>query len=1009
MSTPPKAKGSRFWRKLRIYFRRFRMVVWLLALAVLGALIYLNLVGLPDFLKRPLVARLQEAGLDVNFSALRLHWARGFIAEQASFGATQATNDPAIPRFTAQELEFNFHLRALLRGQFQLDSFALRSGKLQWTILESNAPPCSLTISNIDSSFRLLPQDCWVLEDFRAQFGGAHFFVSGTLTNASALFEERPDRPRTPRRINAVQLRRISDIVDQIKFPTPPELRLELTGDAKDVRTFDAVLSVKAAAAQTPWGAGKNLLLLTRLSPPASNALSRLEINLQAGTAETRWANTTNLEMKLRLETITTRTDLVNGTLTVRADGMESRWANLKGAHFKANWTHAVTNPIPRQARIEGHADDVTAWLTRAMEVDFAATLDELPDPPAPDESLGFWNALLPYQTRWSGSVGRLRSLMLQADQLRAEGEWHAPQLSISNLEARLYQGALTSSARLDIQTRELNAQCAADFEPFRILPLLPPVAQDWLKKFTWANPPKLACDVAATLPVWTNRSPDWQEELLPTLRLAGQVAVTNGTYQDIHADWVTTHFYYSNLIWHLPNLTVGRPEGGLQIEHRANDATREFYFRIHSTMDPRAVLPALSPDIRRGLDQCEFGPPPEIDGELWGRWRDASSLGFRGQVALTNFAFRSQLVTAAVTKIDYTNLIISCLEPRVWNGTQHLAADAIVADFNAHRVYFTNGISTFAPSNIVRAIGPVVTRVMSPYHFGEPPIARVSGWAPMADPDDANLIFEGEGRDFEALNFKAQNYRARILWQGDLLTITNVAGDFYGGKADGWAQFVFNDNGRAQYVFTANVTNSRLAPLVADITQKTNHLEGLLTGQLMVTNATTETIKTWSGYGHAMLRDGLLWELPVFGVLSGPLDSIMPGVGNSRFTEAHGTFTLGTGLIYSPDLEMRSSMMRLKYRGAVDFDGNLNSRITAEPLRDTPVVGTVVSTILSPVARLFAYRITGTMHNPKSEPIYIPRILLVPFSPFQTIGNLFSSEPAKTEAEKFAPEPETK
>jgi hypothetical protein len=235
------------------------------------------------------------------------------------------------------------------------------------------------------------------------------------------------------------------------------------------------------------------------------------------------------------------------------------------------------------------------------------------------------------------------------------------------------------------------------------------------------------------------------------------------------------------------------------------------------------------------------------------------------------------------------------------------------------------------------------------------------------------------------------------------------VAGDFYGGKADGWARFVFTEGDGAQYAFTVNVTNARLPALVADITQKPNQLEGLLSGQLMITNADTESIKTWNGSGRALLRDGMLWELPIFGVLSGPLDSLMPGVGNSKFTEAHGTFNLGNGAIYSSDLEMRSSMMRLKYRGAVDFDGNLNSRIIAEPLRDTPVVGTVMSTILSPVARLFAYRITGTMHNPKSEPVYIPRILLVPFSPFQTLGSLFSSEPAKTESEKFGPEPETK
>lgn len=1022
MSTPSKAKGSRFWRKLRIYFRRFRIAVWLLALALLGALIYLNLVGLPDFLKRPLVARIREAGLDVDFAALRLHWSRGFIAEQVSFGASQATNDPAVPRFTAEELEFNFHLRALLQGRLQLDSVTLRRGQLHWTLRDanpdSNAPPTTLTISDIESSFRLLPGDCWALDDFRAQFGGAHFFVSGSLTNAATLFTGKPTPPGPPgppappgpsRQISAAQLQRISDLVNQIKFPTPPELRLEVTGDVTDLRTFDALLSVKAAAAQTPWGAGADLLLLTRLSPPESNELSRLEINLQAGAADTRWASTTNLELKLRLETSAAQPELVQGNLTLRAAGAASRWASVTGAQLKASWTQSVTNPIPRQAQIESHADAVNSWLTRGLDMDFAATLEALPDPPPPDDALGYWNALLPYQTRWSGSIGRLRSLLIQADQLSATGHWQSPALSISNLQAQLYQGSLAGAAHLDVQSRELHAQCASDFDPFRILPLLPAGAQNWLKKFTWANPPKLACDIAATLPAWTDPPADWQQALEPTLRLAGQVAVTNGTYQGVYADWATTHFYFSNLVWYLPDLTVGRPEGGLQIVHQADDATHEYYFRIHSTIDPRAVLPALDPEVRSGFDLCEFGQPPEIDGELWGHWHDVSRLGFRGQIALTNFAVRGQAMAAAVTRLDYTNLVVTLHEPRVWNGLQNLAADAVTADFNAHRVYFTNAFSTFAPSNIVHAIGPVVTRVMSPYHFGAPPIAHVSGYAPMGDPDDSDLIFEGEGQSFEALNFKAQNYRAKVHWQGDRLTITNVTGDFYGGQASGWARFVFDEHGEAQYAFTVNVTNVQLSALVADVTQKTNHLEGLLTGQLVITNADTESIKTWTGAGQAVLRDGLLWELPIFGVLSGPLDSLMPGVGNSKFTEAHGTFTLGNGLISSSDLQMRSSMMRLKYRGTVDFDGNLDSRIIAELLRDTPVVGSVVSAILSPVAHLFAYRVTGTMEDPKSEPIYIPDPLRYLFSPFQTIGNLFSSEPAKPAPEKFTPEPETK
>jgi hypothetical protein len=72
--------------------------------------------------------------------------------------------------------------------------------------------------------------------------------------------------------------------------------------------------------------------------------------------------------------------------------------------------------------------------------------------------------------------------------------------------------------------------------------------------------------------------------------------------------------------------------------------------------------------------------------------------------------------------------------------------------------------------------------------------------------------------------------------------------------------------------------------------------------------------------------------------------------------------------------------------------------------LRDTPVVGPVVSSILSPVARLFAYRITGTMKDPKSEPTHIPGPMMYLFSPFQSLGELFSNPADKT----TAPPPKT-
>jgi hypothetical protein len=121
-------------------------------------------------------------------------------------------------------------------------------------------------------------------------------------------------------------------------------------------------------------------------------------------------------------------------------------------------------------------------------------------------------------------------------------------------------------------------------------------------------------------------------------------------------------------------------------------------------------------------------------------------------------------------------------------------------------------------------------------------------------------------------------------------------------------------------------------------------------------------------------------------------LNTVSPGLGNSRATEASAKFAITNGVIYSDSLEIRSTMMRLQYAGTVDLKQNVNARVTARLLRDTWVVGPLVSTALWPVSKLFEYHVTGTLKNPRSVPVYIPRFLLMPLRPIRSLEELFPS-----------------
>ena len=91
--------------------------------------------------------------------------------------------------------------------------------------------------------------------------------------------------------------------------------------------------------------------------------------------------------------------------------------------------------------------------------------------------------------------------------------------------------------------------------------------------------------------------------------------------------------------------------------------------------------------------------------------------------------------------------------------------------------------------------------------------------------------------------------------------------------------------------------------------------------------------------------------------------------------------------------MEIRSSAMRLVYRGAIDFKGRVDARVEARLLRDAWVIGPLVSLVLSPLTKLFEYKVTGTLQEPQKEPLYIPKPLLFPLHPLQTLKELFTEE----------------
>ncbi len=957
-----------FWRKCRVCLRWFRRAALVAVVALICAFVWLDRVGVPDFLQRRLVESLRARGVELEFSRLRFSLLHGLIADNVRVGHAAAPDSPAL---TAREVRLELDDMAVLHRRLQIDGLVLNQGQFILPLSPTNA----LKLDDIQTELRFQANDTWSLDNFKAGFAGAQLTLSGDIAHAPEIRNWAFFRGANTGGTAAArsQLQIFSDTLGRIHFTGTPQLNLTVAGDARDVHSFNVRLAVNAPGIQTPWAGARDLRFTARLTAPANaptnfNASSGLWTNLQP----------------FRLAWTARVAELQSGKAsadTVECDGV---WhaPELTVTKFSVRlgaWTPGLT-----LRNVEA-----TANLTAPASV-----------PANIDSSWSWWTNLQPYRLAWTVQLAQLKSEELSADSVACGGSWRAPELALTDLSARLGGGRLEGRAWLNVATREFVFTNSSRFDLHAVAALLTPKTRERLAEFSWTQPPTLRAAGSMVLPAWTNRQPDWRGEVQPTIQLLGELAFTNGMAFGAKIDSADARFAYSNLVWRLPTVTVAQSKTRLEISGSEDDATKDYRWHMSGVFDPAAIRPFLTAsNAVRGFGIVQCTEPAHLDADVGGRLYDYDGISATGRVALTNFTVRSQSMDSVAGAFSYTNRVLEFLNPRLWRGAQTMTADLITLDFNRRLISFKNGYSTADPAAISRAIGPKTAQIMEPYQFLQPPTVLVEGCVPLHDlngghdVDDADLRFDVVGGvPFQCLKLRAARITGTIHWLGETLVLTNIAADLYGGAGNGLANFDFRvPHDGADYQFTAAVTNINLHALAADLSSSTNQLEGALSGRIVVTRADSRDWRTLDGFGHARLRDGLIWDIPLFGILSPVLNAVSPDLGNSRATDAAAAFAITNGVIYSDSLEINTAMTRLQYAGTVDLRENVNALVTAQLLHNLWVVGPLVSPFLWPVSKLFEYKVTGTLANPKKEPVHdVSKVMLMPLHPIRAFEELF-------------------
>lgn len=1016
--------------------------------------VHLNQIGVPDFLKEPLLRQVRARGIELEFSRLRVRLTRGLVAENVNLTRTQESAGEVL---YVGELRLQLAWRDLLSLKAPgLRAVGLREGRILLPLpAETNAPPFPFKVDNVSGRLRFDGTEAWTLEQLEGTCHGGHFHAAGTVANVSHWLKRetapKPDRPKGTADTFRRELLRYARALDRMNFTSAPELDLKFHLDAAHPEQSSLAAKLAADGAESDLGRFDQLRLdLEAHAATNDPGTVFAEVRLNSAAAKTRWGGLQSLRLELqsrhgltnplplgvRLELAAEKVSAKGvqlGQLAVRAVAQPAAepgsalplfistvegsaqeiftdWAHLRATDLRLEARHPVAGPIthwlPHEAKVALGATGVSNRWAQVGQIAVTAT-----GRPAPTNALptleAWWSRLAPWEATTSLSVTNFAMPKLALDSAALSLGWSNGAVTVSDLAAQLYGGGVKGEASLDVATRQARATVSSDFDLHRLEPLMTTNAVKWIRQYGWRpeQPVVLAAEGSAVLPAWTNRQPDWRGEVLPTLRVAGTAAVTNFTFRGVPGDRGFVPFAHTNLVWSIRDARAWRPEGEVTFDYEGHTKTQDYHFRVRSSVDPNIVRPLLEPGGLKALDLFQFTQPPHLEGDIWGRWFARERTGLDVRLSLTNVTFRGESVDEFRASAAFTNQFVAIRNVDIKRGATWAQVPSAGFDVPAGRIYLTNAMATLDVAPVTRVIGPKTHKLMSAYQFDQPLRAVVNGVIPIRNTDEADVTFDASLGGFHWWRFNTTNTSALLHWQGDRITVSNLDTEFHGGRLNGRIWVNSENKEDVQFGFDATGKDLDVASLLHDLLPNTNRLEGILSTHLVVDRASAREDGAWTGGGEARLKDGYLWGLPLFGVLSGPLEAISPGLGAQKFSEGVATFHITNRVVISRDLELKSPAMRMRFNGEVGFDAHLDTRMEVEPLRDLPVVGGLVSTVLKPFTKLLEFDVKGRLGKPEADFRHVPSFILAPLRPWQTLKTLFPEEQPEP-AVKIEPEP---
>jgi hypothetical protein len=402
----------------------------------------------------------------------------------------------------------------------------------------------------------------------------------------------------------------------------------------------------------------------------------------------------------------------------------------------------------------------------------------------------------------------------------------------------------------------------------------------------------------------------------------------------------------------------------------------------IDLASDPNDFAPFLSSNQLRIAQRFTFTESfPRFTGTFQRTTGPETNLFIAGRLSAESFSYRGVPIDKMHVNIVHTGHIVR-LEQWRFERPEGVTTGFMILPLRGNAVEVSLD-STMHPAAVAGLIGPRLHAAISNWRFEGPVEMRARGIVDGTGQEEiTDLVLEVAGRNMGRGRWLADFAEFTLHARGGVYTTTNLSGHAYDGTFQASVRVEPTRAGpEHRYIVQGSLTNADFARIAEGYSKPGDTpLSGRVQLELQITGLVSDAFgPVTRGGGSLIIENGTLFRTRLFGELSELLSRAAPGLGYFTQTDCVCTFRIEEGAIHSDDIRLEGDIISMRAEGSLEFDGRANMRVEIQLLRTGPIA-TLLRLLTLPITKLFEFRMTGTLLDPKWRPVNLPKELFLIF-----------------------------